>query len=64
MFNKALLLLFEKATGKKVASVACSVSTTWYVTTEGDLYGCGRGDYGQQGSGSTTSRLSEFTKRN
>lgn len=51
-----------------VAQVACSggddynYQTTWYVTKSGELYGCGYGKYGQQGSGST-SNVTSFTKR-
>ena len=59
MFNKALL--FTKITGKVVAQVACSRATTWYLTADGDLYGCGNGGSGQQGSGGT-SNVTTFTK--
>ena len=60
MFNN--VMLFQKLTGKKVAQVACSQYTTWYLTTNGDLYGCGYGSYGLQGNG-TTSNVTTFTKR-
>ena len=46
----------------KVVQVACSGTTTWYLTKSGDLYGCGDGQYGQQGNGSTTT-VKTFTKR-
>ena len=36
--------------------------TTWILTQKGELYGCGRNNYGQQGSGDTTDVLT-FTKR-
>lgn len=42
--------------------VACSYKTTWYIDNNGDLYGCGEGSNGQQGS-SGTSRVFIFTKR-
>ena len=35
---------------------------SWYITTSGDLYGCGCGGSGQQGSGGT-SDVTTFTKR-
>ena len=43
-----------------MASVACSNYVTWYVTTNGELYGCGVGVY--QGYGSTTN-VTTFTQR-
>ena len=42
--------------------VFASNNTTWILTSNGELYGCGRGDYGQQGSGNTSDVLT-FTKR-
>ena len=42
--------------------VFTSASTTWILTSKGDLYGCGWNSYGQQGSGDTTHVLN-FTKR-
>ena len=33
--------------------MACSSITTWYINTSGTLYGCGAGNVGQQGYGST-----------
>ena len=45
-----------------MASVACSGNTTWYVTTDGKLFGCGNNDRGQQGSGNTTN-VTTFTQR-
>ena len=49
---------------ENVAQVACSDYTTWYVTTTGDLYGCGINRNGQQSIGGTEpDRISVFTKR-
>ena len=42
--------------------VFSSGSTTWILTSKGDLYGCGYGYYGGQGSGNTSNVL-VFTKR-
>ena len=42
--------------------IFASDSTTWILTTKGDLYGCGRNSCGQQGSGDTSDVL-VFTKR-
>lgn len=61
MLNNAALLMTAKKT-VKVTQTACSTYTTWYVTNSGELYGCGRGNYGQQGSGSTDN-VTTFTKR-
>ena len=61
MLNNAALLMAVKKT-VKVTQIACSAHTAWYVTNTGELYGCGRGDYGQQGNGSTA-RVTTFTKR-
>jgi alpha-tubulin suppressor-like RCC1 family protein len=38
-------------------------STTWILTPNGDLYGCGNGYYGQQGSGEQIDAVETFTKR-
>ena len=62
MFNKELLLLFQKLTGETEVHVACTEGTTWYLTVNGDLYGCGDGYYGQQGSGGT-GNVTTFTQR-
>jgi len=48
---------------KPASQVVCGIMVTWYLTTSGDLYGCGNNNYGQQGSGDTTDVLT-FTKRN
>lgn len=61
MLNNAALLMTVKKT-VKVTQIACSTYTAWYVTNTGELYGCGRGDHGQQGSGSTDN-VTTFTKR-
>ena len=45
-----------------VKDVVCSTNATFYITTTGELYGCGNNAYGQQGSGATTT-VSTFTKR-
>lgn len=46
----------------KIEKVSASDNTTWVITENGDLYGCGRNDYGQQGSGDTNN-VTIFTKR-
>ena len=40
----------------------CSQSTTWYIDNNGDLYGCGEGQYGQQGNGGSPTEVTSFTK--
>ena len=42
--------------------VVCSRSTTWYLTSSGELFGCGANTNGQQGSGNTVN-VTTFTKR-
>ena len=61
MLNNAALLMTVKKTDK-VIQIACPGDTTWYLTKSGELYGCGRGYYGQQGNGSTDN-VTTFTKR-
>lgn len=46
-----------------VSYVACSHYTTWYITNDEDLYGCGSGSDGQQGNGSNSDYVTTFTKR-
>lgn len=62
--NKNDLLLFknDNVGFASVVSFSASEHTTWYVNSRGELYGCGRNDCGQQGSGTTTN-VGEFTKR-
>ena len=45
-----------------IAKIVCSNYTTWSVTTDGKLFGCGNGQYGQQGNGNTNG-ISTFTQR-
>lgn len=47
---------------KRSSIVICSGDATWYVTKSGELYGCGYGTFGQQGSG-LTDVVKVFTKR-
>ena len=54
--NSLFDILIE--TGK----LACSKISTWIVDDDGNLYGCGSGSYGLQGSGGTSS-VKTFTKR-
>ena len=61
MLNNAALLMMVKKT-VKVTQIACSDFTTWYATNSGGLYGCGWGNYGQQGNESTAD-VNTFTKR-
>ena len=52
-------------TDKVVTQVACSNNTTWFVTQDGKVYGCGYNNYGQQGSGTSGSgiNVTTFTQR-
>lgn len=52
----------QRLNGESVTKVACSLQTTWALTTDGELFGCGRNTYGQQGSGDTTN-VTSFTQR-
>ena len=45
-----------------IESVSCSIYTTWAVTTDGKLFGCGDNAYKQQGDGTTTD-VKSFTQR-
>ena len=46
IFSK--ILIFQPALkSKTIRKVVCSNDTTWCITNDGDLYGCGRGYYGQ-----------------
>ena len=64
MLNNAALLMAGKKTVKG-AQVACSGDTTWFLTKSGELYGCGNGEFGQQGNGSSGrgANVTTFTKR-
>ena len=46
---------------KKLKKIACSRNTTWILKKNGELYGCGLGDRGQQGSG-TDGTVTTFKK--
>ena len=46
----------------EIADVICSNNTTWAVTTDGKLFGCGMNTNGQQGDGTTTN-VTTFTQR-
>ena len=46
-----------------VADYDCTGQETWYVTTGGVLYGCGRNNAGQQGIATSTARVLTFTQR-
>ena len=45
-----------------VKSISCSTHTTWAIKKDGTLWGCGRGDLGQQGSGENN-HVDQFTQR-
>ena len=63
MHNNELLLFSSGRLGSdSVVSFSASDHTTWYINGRGELFGCGRNDYGQQGSGSTMN-IGAFTKR-
>ena len=51
----------QRATG--VVDYDCTAYETWYVTTGGVLYGCGRNNSGQQGIATSTARVLTFTQR-
>ena len=57
-----LRMAISRIIGKKVGKVCCSDYTTWYIDNNNNLYGCGEGSFGQQGSGDTENVLT-FTKR-
>ena len=42
--------------------IACGIDSNWYINSSGELYGCGYGSSGSQGSGNTSVVVS-FTKR-
>ena len=46
----------------EIAKVGCSTTTTWVLTTDGKLFGCGANNNGQQGDGTTTD-VTIFTQR-
>ncbi|KPA86796.1 hypothetical protein ABB37_00860 [Leptomonas pyrrhocoris] len=46
-------------TTARVAAIACGLSVTYVVTTEGVLYSCGRGENGQLGIGMRSLRYAE-----
>lgn len=61
--NTALLMMFiNEGGGQKIKQIACTDTTTWFINSKGELYGCGWNYYGQQGSGSTDT-VTVFTKR-
>ena len=47
-----------------VERVACSKVNTWAVVGNESLYSCGNNEKGQQGTGSTDTRINTFAKRN
>lgn len=57
-----VLYFTQRATGVKKIACSDSGGTTWYITTNDVLYGCGFGTNGQQGNGSTTN-VDSFTQR-
>ena len=54
-------VIWQKGSGA-VPKIFCSANTTWLLKDDGTLWGCGEGDYGQQGSGSS-SDVTSFTQR-
>ena len=58
------VLTFTKR-AENVKEVSCSDNTTWYIDTSNNLYGCGYGYNGQQGSGASgySAAVKTFTKR-
>ena len=67
IISKVLLLANQNGGGDtQIAKVASSQYTTFFLTTDGELYGCGNGSYGQQGQSeniyNTGTNFSFFTK--
>ena len=62
--DSANVLTFTKR-AENVKEVSCSEYTTWYIDNNGDLYGCGRNSFGEQGSGTSgdSANVLTFTKR-
>lgn len=52
----------QRLSNETISKVITSGNTTWAITTDGRLFGCGQGIYGQQGSGGTTN-VNTFTQR-
>ena len=52
----------QRLTGENVKEVVISNNTTWAITTDGKLFGCGDNTIGQQGSGDFDNVLT-FTQR-
>lgn len=59
--NNHKVFTFEKRL-TNVIKISCSQHTTWAIKKDHTLWGCGEGDHGQQGNGSTDS-VSTFTQR-
>lgn len=60
--GSAISAFQQRLSGESVTKVVCSTQTTWALTTQGEIFGCGRNNYGQQGSGNTTD-VASFTQR-
>lgn len=60
--NTTLDVVLEVEVEVDGARLFTSGSTTWYLTENGELYGCGSNNYGHQGNG-TTNTVYPFTKR-
>ena len=52
----------QRLSDQNIAKVVNIGSSTWAITTDGKLFGCGSNNNGQQGSGDTT-RVTTFTQR-
>jgi alpha-tubulin suppressor-like RCC1 family protein len=48
---------------ENVKDFKCTSEETWYLTKNGELYGCGENNYGEHGSGDTSNNVLTFTKR-
>lgn len=62
MLNNTALLMMMSVGGQKIKQVACTINSTGFINSKGELYGCGNNTYGQQGNGSKDNVL-VFTKR-
>lgn len=62
MLNNTALLMMMSVGGQKIKQVACTINSTWFINSKGELYGCGSSYSGQQGNGSKDNVL-VFTKR-
>lgn len=62
--NNVLTFIDRTPSDKTITKISCSSNTTWILTNENEVYGCGRGNSGQQSSGiGMTGNTLTFTQR-